>query len=458
MRKQLFFILSAILILSSCSKDTPNTSPAIPPDTTTKQKLSISPDTSLLVMNATLQLTAIFTPADTLNTRIIWSSSDNNIATVNAYGTVSPVSAGTVVITGNSEIDSKVKATAVVQVLKEYDVLLTGKNFYWRNGQYKNLPGGHYDIFEGNAITLSGNDVYIAGYTVTANLWRVPTYWKNENPVQLTAEIDNVSTMATSLTVTDTSVYIAGFKSFDPGCPNNCTYEKTNAFYWKSTPAGITEIPLFDNNTAYSEANAITTTANGDVLIAGNNAFDNYYKTSRFWKNQFADSVVFSGYSSYSTASAIGIIGNDVYVAGTDGCPYTNCVAAAKLWKNNSSSVITLSRAGAEAAPTAMFIKGQDIYISGYETNAAQKRVAKFWKVNGSTVTSFDVTKGITNAIAYSVYVIDDNVFLAGFEEENDGKRIPKYWRVVGNKYVEIIPYITAADATMINAIAVKQF
>jgi len=67
-------------------------------------------------------LTATITPADAADQKVIWSSSSDLIATVDATGKVTGVKAGTVTITATSNIVSSVKTTTTVIVS---DVLVT---------------------------------------------------------------------------------------------------------------------------------------------------------------------------------------------------------------------------------------------------------------------------------------------------------------------------------------------
>lgn len=452
---RIFAVVIILLLSVSCRKDSQKTSPPVPNIKT--QVVLVSPDTVLLLKDNRTQLTYTFDPPDTLYTRLLWTSSNDNIATVDGYGQVAAVGEGFATITATSERDSKVRGTAVVNVLKEYDVYYGGDEFFWAHGKYNVLPGGRLNYFGVKGITISGDDVYVAGYTGTINSWWIPTYWKNENPVQLMPDIDGERSYVKSVTVIDTVVYAAGHRSFMPGCPDNCGSWQTRAYCWKSTPSGVTEIPLFDSLTTHSDANGITTNLNGDALIAGNMSFPGNSGVATVWKNQFSEVVKFPGSAITSAATAIGRIGNDIYVAGVQGCPYTNCTDDAVLWKNNNSNVIPLSKPGAGGFPTGMFIKDQDIYISGYEFNYKGLRVAKIWKVSGNTVSTFDVTNGQTDAAAFSLYVIDDNIFICGFEDDLQRNRVPKYWRVVGNRSVEVVPYIPIHNALSINAIAVKK-
>ncbi|MCR3923466.1 MAG: Ig-like domain-containing protein, partial [Firmicutes bacterium] len=70
---------------------------------------------SLVAGGSTDKLTAVITPADATNKNMLWASSDETIVTVDANGVVTPVDAGTAVITVTTE-DGEYTATATVTV------------------------------------------------------------------------------------------------------------------------------------------------------------------------------------------------------------------------------------------------------------------------------------------------------------------------------------------------------
>ena len=66
----------------------------------------------------TIQLEPVFTPADTTQRDVIWTSSDRTIATVDANGRVRGVSEGKVTITVTSTADPSIRASCTVTVTK----------------------------------------------------------------------------------------------------------------------------------------------------------------------------------------------------------------------------------------------------------------------------------------------------------------------------------------------------
>ena len=75
---------------------------------------------------------------------------------------------------------------------------------YWKNGILDTLSSMSNSV--ANAITASGNDIYIAGNAGTNGSQAV--YWKNG----IQTSLENVlSASANAITVSDTDVYVAGY-------------------------------------------------------------------------------------------------------------------------------------------------------------------------------------------------------------------------------------------------------
>lgn len=85
------------------------------------EKIDVNPPELKLKVGESSALTATVNMADgTKNSNIIWSSSDNTIATVNDFGKVSAIKSGTVSIVANYAPDSRYK--------KSIDVTITEAN------------------------------------------------------------------------------------------------------------------------------------------------------------------------------------------------------------------------------------------------------------------------------------------------------------------------------------------
>ncbi len=86
----------------------------------TPTALSISSDSLTVQAGKSSSLSVTFTPSDTHsdNQGVTWSSSNENVATVNSSGRVTGVSEGSAVITATSTYDSRLKASCNVTVTK----------------------------------------------------------------------------------------------------------------------------------------------------------------------------------------------------------------------------------------------------------------------------------------------------------------------------------------------------
>ena len=91
----------------------------------TPVSVSISQDTLSLAPSVSAQLTAFAAPWNLADTSVTWSSSDEDVATVDETGLVTAKSVGTATITAAASADPSVTATCTVTVTA-VDVTITG--------------------------------------------------------------------------------------------------------------------------------------------------------------------------------------------------------------------------------------------------------------------------------------------------------------------------------------------
>ncbi len=93
--------------------------------------IAVEPKTLSLFTGETGELKATIEPADATVLDVVWSSSDEKVATVDGSGKVTAVAPGEAVITATSKDDSSKKATCTVTVqAKEFSIDPTSKTLY----------------------------------------------------------------------------------------------------------------------------------------------------------------------------------------------------------------------------------------------------------------------------------------------------------------------------------------
>ncbi len=231
-----------------------------------------------------------------------------------------------------------------------------GKAMYWKNGTSQVLGNGYdgdpsYSSINStflNEIISSGLDIYIVG---SQN--KKCAYWKNGEIIYLTDGITEFS-RGYGITVTNEDVYIAGYV-----WPNaNFSYEPWHTpAYWKN--GVINKLPE-----AYANLLKIAV-LNHDIYIVGQSCDDclahSYgglvgHQTARYWKNGI--SVALTDGRGYASAKSISISGNDIYIAGDDGFQGT---FSAKYWKNGSLKIISSDNSSANQ----ICVFKNDVYIVG---------------------------------------------------------------------------------------------
>ena len=83
------------------------------------ESIAFKSETLELAMNETVVLEVIFTPDNTTEKALTWSSSDETVATVDADGNITPVAPGTAIITAALADDDSIYATCTVTVTEE---------------------------------------------------------------------------------------------------------------------------------------------------------------------------------------------------------------------------------------------------------------------------------------------------------------------------------------------------
>ncbi|OQP47302.1 hypothetical protein A4H97_07305 [Niastella yeongjuensis] len=173
-----------------------------------------------------------------------------------------------------------------------------------------------------SGLFVSGNDVYVAGGSRFSG--NNASYWKNGVLVDLSKETTYEAANGTHCYPTTTSISVSGNDVYVAGYQLTSTYNSL-ALYWKN---GVPVYLSTDSIGGRSAANSIFVSGN-DVYIAGQQVINNYSRAI-YWKNGVPTTLTTGAVS--SVANAVFVAGDDVYVAGYQWAPGASTTAA--YWKN----------------------------------------------------------------------------------------------------------------------------
>lgn len=250
-----------------------------------------------------------------------------------------------------------------------------------------------------SSVVVSGTDVYVAGYYTNTAYDKndAACYWKNGARTDLYSDLTGTTdARALSVFVSGSDVYVAGY--INDG--------REKAGYWKNGTWKLL------HDATISEAT--------DILVNGSDVYVSGFVTTGlkdtacFWKNGTRTELFTSD---YSRGYAIAVSGADVYVAGYY---FQALELKAGYWKNGI--LVPLAAGGAQARD--IVVSGTDVYVAGYYRNASFKEVACYWK-NGIVVNLYNDT--VNQGRGYAICVDGSDVYVAGYVEE--GVQAACYWK-----------------------------
>jgi len=281
-----------------------------------------------LTIGDTGSLSATIEPENADNKNLTWTSSNKDIATVDAGGAIAALRIGAATITASTRDGSNKTANCEVTVRlpspKPGDVYVAGTSngdaTLWINADPKSLGKG-----EAHSVFVAGNDIYVAGEGDG-----YATLWKNGVAQRLSEK--SYGAVAYSVCVSGKDVYVAG-------------KESNNAVLWKNGA------PQRLSNEKYNAEARCVFVSGKDVYVAG-------------WEA--------NGQANNDRAILEAQIG--IPLGGSSG----ERREVATIWKNGSPQRLTDGSRNAKAY--SIYVSGGTVYVAGSEDIKFVKPCTTIWE------------------------------------------------------------------------------
>lgn len=230
---------------------------------------------------------------------------------------------------------------------------------YWKNGVPVPMTDGTKSAFA-ESIVVVGSDVYVAGYESDGSVgWDIVTYWKNGVAVPLSGPTRGE---ACSISVSGKDVYVAGWTFETVEVSPNHYNTGPVAKVWKN---GLSTW-LTDGITKMSVAESLVVSGE-DVYLAGYTGpwgQGSFPYTACYWKNGAAMPLTDGTFG--AKAFSIALSAGTVYAAG-----FTTAGGGdmATVWKDGTPARWTTGNS--TALILAMAVSGPDVHAVGYVGNTA---------------------------------------------------------------------------------------
>jgi hypothetical protein len=248
--------------------------------------------------------------------------------------------------------------------INDTNVFVAGRRdnqaLYWKNEEENYLSDPYTETAQANAINLSGNDIYVAGYRIKSTSESQAGYWKNGTFTALFSERYKQAECR-DIAVINNTVYAVGYADIGVGSP------QLAGIFWKNGDSTILK------KDGYTMLNALKVMDN-NVYIAGTN-----FPNGAYWTNGEMHDL-----GQHTDALDVDVWNGDVYVAGYE---YSNDHMAV-YWKNGQ--LVTLEKGIA----TGIQIVNGDIYICGY-VDIENVSTAVYWKNGVRNVAGVSSSPGL---------------------------------------------------------------
>ena len=139
-------------------------------------KLSVSPELVSLVVGESVTLSASHEPVDATVTSVVWSSSDEAVATVSADGVVSAVGAGDATITVADPTQPSVMASATIHVnapvpAPKAGVWKRGAHGWWYRYEDGSYPSNTALVIDGSTYRFDASGYMRTGWVKDQGAW-----------------------------------------------------------------------------------------------------------------------------------------------------------------------------------------------------------------------------------------------------------------------------------------------
>ena len=139
-------------------------------------KLSVSPELASLVVGESVTLSASHEPVDATVTSVVWSSSDEAVATVSADGVVSAVGAGDATITVADSTQPSVMASATIHVnapvpAPKAGVWKRGAHGWWYRYEDGSYPSNAALVIDGSTYRFDASGYMRTGWVKDQGAW-----------------------------------------------------------------------------------------------------------------------------------------------------------------------------------------------------------------------------------------------------------------------------------------------